>query len=232
MISNLKSVLVIAAHPDDEVLGCGGLMARLAQSGTKVTSVFLADGVSSRYEYVEKEAWSKELATRRQAGAKAAEILGSQPPIYYDFSDNQLDQIPLLELAKVVEYHFEEMSPDLVLTHFPGDLNVDHRKVSEAVATAARPGGKDNPPEIWAFEVPSSTEWNLISNLDFTPDIFVDISKHVDQKILALDAYNFEMRAFPHPRSKRAILALMDWRASNSGLSQAESFFLLRKIIK
>jgi LmbE family N-acetylglucosaminyl deacetylase len=228
---NYSRVLVISAHPDDEVLGCGGLMSRLAKHGIQVTSIFLADGVSSRHDYLHKESWSDELMERRRACVKAAEILGSQQPIFYDFPDNQLDQVPILQLARAIEKHINTLSPDLILTHFPGDLNIDHRRVSEAVITAARPGTRNNPSEIWAFEVLSSTEWNATPNSYFKPDIFVDITDQVSSKLNALQAYNYEMREFPHPRSEKAIRALLEWRGSNSGLLNAEAFIQLRRII-
>lgn len=226
------NVLVVAAHPDDEVLGCGGLMSKLADDGAKVSSLFLADGVSSRYEYEQKESWSEELNERRVACRQAAKILGSQSPIFLDFPDNQLDQIPLLQLSREIEKHIDTLSPDLILTHYSGDLNVDHRKVSEAVITAARPKVEGNPTEIWAFEVPSSTEWNALSGSDFKPTIFIEIQDHVRRKLDALSAYNFEMREFPHPRSEKAIMALLEWRGSNSGLQNAEAFTQLRRIIR
>lgn len=227
-----KNVLVVAAHPDDEVLGCGGFISKLVQNGASVSTLFISDGVSSRKNYFEKKLWKDELEIRRAAAFDAASIMGTAKPVFYNFPDNQLDQVPLLELAKIVEDHLKTILPNLVLTHFPGDLNVDHRRVAEAVTTASRPGSKGSPSEIWAFEVPSSTEWSLIPNQNFTPNIFVDVSEQSDKKIKALEAYNFEMREFPHPRSKKAIVALMDWRASSSALTQAESFVLLRKILK
>ena len=232
MTYHFKSVLVLAAHPDDEVLGCGGFMAKLAQEEAKVTAVFLADGVSSRYDSNAELSWNEELGKRRRAAMEAAEALGSQVPIFHDFPDNQLDQIPLLLLSKEIESHIDTINPDLILTHFPGDLNIDHRRVSEAVITAARPGVNNFLKEIWAFEVPSSTEWNAAPNSSFKPDIFVEIKDHVRNKLNALQAYNHEMREFPHPRSEKAIKALLDWRGSNSGLQNAEAFILLRRIIR
>lgn len=231
-LSKYSNVLVVAAHPDDEALGCGGLMSKLAQDGSKVTSIFLADGVSSRYEYNQKESWNNELNERRHACVQAAKILGSQSPIFHDFPDNQLDQIPLLHLSREIEKHIDTLSPDLILTHFSGDLNLDHRKVSEAVITAARPSVGSYPTEIWAFEVPSSTEWNALTNSDFKPNVFIEVKDQVRSKLEALSEYNFEMREFPHPRSEKAIMALLEWRGSNSGLQNAEAFTQLRRIIR
>ena len=228
----IASALVVAAHPDDEVLGCGGLISRLGKEGTNVNVVFLSDGVSARYEGADRGKWAIELETRRNSGLEAARLLGANDPIYYDFLDNQLDQVPLLALTKIVERHLDEFTPNLVLTHFPGDLNLDHRRVAEAVITSTRPGIRKFPHEVWAFEVPSSTEWGAHLHTGFSPDIFVEVSAQVKSKLEALNAYNFEMRDFPHPRSERAIRALLDWRGSNAGLLQAEAFVQLSRVIR
>ena len=228
----IASALVVAAHPDDEVLGCGGLISRLAKEGTSVNVVFLSDGVSARYDGTDRGNWVAELATRRNSGLEAAKLLGANDPIYYNFLDNQLDQVAILALTKIVEKYLDEFTPNLVLTHFPGDLNIDHRRVAEAVITATRPGMREFPDEVWAFEVPSSTEWGAHLNSGFSPDVFVEVSAHVKSKLAALGAYNFEMREFPHPRSERAIRALLDWRGSNAGILQAEAFVQLSRVVR
>ena len=222
-------VLVIAAHPDDEVLGCGGTIARLADAGDEVRIAILGEGATSRH--VEKDAGRSEVEKLKRQGRAAAKILGASAPGFFGLPDNRFDTIPLLEVVKIVEALLKERPADVVYTHHGGDLNVDHRVTLRAVLTATRPTGADTPREVLAFEVPSSTEWSFHGSIEaFRPNVFVDVSTTIDAKIEAMKAYRSEIRAFPYPRSEEAIRALAAWRGSSAGMKAAEAFELVRSL--
>jgi len=224
-------ILVVAAHPDDEVLGCGGTLARLSQEGHTVHTLFLADGESSRTTG-KKTASSKLMHERKKAADRAKQILGCSSIEFCNLMDNRLDGIDLLDIVKIVEKYIHRYSPELVFTHHAGDLNIDHRIAHEAVITACRPQPGNSVKELLFFEIPSSTEWcPPNSHKIFTPTVFVDISSTISDKLKALQAYENEMRHFPHPRSIEAVEALTRWRGATIGVPAAEAYILGRKII-
>ena len=219
-------MLVIAAHPDDEVLGCGGTIARFAREGARVHVAFLADGVSSR-----EGAPAAELDARRSAARRAGEILGVGSMSFGDFPDNRMDTVPLLDVIKVIEGLIGEHAPDAVFTHHAGDVNVDHRRIHEAVTAACRPQAGHPVRTLLSFEVPSSTEWQLPGTaIAFEPNWFVDISSTLEAKLAALEAYSQELRDWPHPRSRRGVGHLAHWRGATVGVDAAEAFVLGRQL--
>lgn len=225
----MRSVLILAAHPDDEVLGCGGTMAKLADLGTAIHVAFMADGVFSRAGSVEEQ--PVELLARRSAAEKACGILGARSVNFGDFPDNRMDTVAMLDIAKAVEKLIAEFQPDTVFTHHSGDLNIDHRRIHEAVATACRPQCGHPVKTLLCFEVPSSTEWQLPGSApDFAPNWFVDISGTLNRKLAALDAYAGELRAWPHPRSRQGVEHLARWRGATVGADAAEAFVLGRQL--
>ena len=222
-------VLVVAAHPDDEVLGCGGTIARHRSEGDDVTLLFLADGVGARDGLTGGDT---DLQIRRTAGIAAASLLGAAPPIYLDYPDNRLDTVPLLDLVQAVERVAGKFHPTRVYTHHFGDLNVDHRVCHQAVLTAFRPAPGQSVRSIYAFEVPSSTEWSFgCQPQGFQPNHFVDISSFIAAKIEAMELYEIELRPFPHARSIGAIEALATWRGVTIGCKAAEAFTVIRQIV-
>ena len=226
--------LIVAAHPDDEVLGCGGTIAKIVANGGAVQTIFLADGESSRFPItdIHSRRVKEKIAARRDAANAAAKIVGSEPPKFYDFPDNRLDTIALLDISKIIEEEITAFSPQRVITHFAGDLNRDHQIVLEAVMIATRPVLKSCVNEVISFEIPSSTEWGPVGvGLQFSPNLFVSVDEFVNLKFAALDAYEVEMRNFPHPRSKEAIEALMKWRGATVGTKSAESFMVERILV-
>ena len=224
-----QSILILAAHPDDEALGCGGTIAKLADEGAIVHVAFLADGVFSRAS--EQAAQQLELASRRAAAQKACEILGVKSVSFGDFPDNRMDTIPLLEITQVVETLIAEHQPEIVFTHHAGDVNIDHRRLHEAVVTACRPQQGHPVKTLLCFEVPSSTEWQLPGSAPaFTPNWFIDISATLVRKLTALDAYADELRAWPHPRSLQGVEHLAHWRGARVGVDAAEAFILGRQL--
>jgi LmbE family N-acetylglucosaminyl deacetylase len=224
-----SSVLILAAHPDDEVLGCGGTIAKLADNGALVHVAFLADGVFSRKDNTGNQL--DELATRRAAAKKACDILGVKSISFGDIPDNRMDTVALLDITKSVEELISEHRPEVIYTHHAGDVNIDHRRTHEAVVTACRPQLGHPVKTLLSFEVPSSTEWQLPGSAPiFAPNWFVDISKTLDRKLAALDAYMFELRDWPHPRSRQGVEHLARWRGATVGVDAAEAFMLGRQL--
>jgi LmbE family N-acetylglucosaminyl deacetylase len=224
-----NNVLVVAAHPDDEVLGCGGTIARHVAEGDRVDVVFFTDGVGARFANESSVSHAEQLV-RNESARRAAEILGIAPPACFGFPDNRLDGIDLLDLVKAVESAGERCRPSIVYTHWAGDLNVDHRLVYQSVITAFRPIEGTAVTRIRSFEIPSSTEWGDRSVTPaFQPNLFVAIDRFMDVKRRALEVYAQELRPFPHPRSNEALEALARWRGAEAGLKAAEAFVTIRE---
>ncbi|MDD5431145.1 MAG: GNAT family N-acetyltransferase [Candidatus Pacebacteria bacterium] len=222
-----KKILVVAAHPDDEVLGCGATIARHTAGGDTVWVLILGEGIASRSGIPpeEKEKMLKEL---HASAEKASKILGVEKLILKNLPDNKLDTVPLLDIIKMVEGVVAEFKPDIIYTHNHSDLNVDHRLTVEAVALSIRPvEGWPSLEQVLSFEVPSSTEWNFIKEDSFKPNVFVDISNFMDKKIDAMNAYETEFRKFPHPRSLEYVGALAVVRGGKAGMMKAEAFSLI-----
>lgn len=219
-------ILVVAAHPDDEALGCGGALVRHAEEGAKIGVVFVTDGEGARAGAAKDAVRKREKDARR-----AGEILGIDDFEFVALPDNQLDSLPLLDITQKIERAIGKFEPDVIYTHHGGDLNIDHRIVHQAVMTACRPLPGSSVRQIYAFEVASSTEWATPAIGEaFRPNRFVDISATLGRKVAALEAYRAEMRPFPHARSIQAVQALAAWRGASVGLKAAEAFVLLRSI--
>ena len=219
-------ILVIAAHPDDEVLGCGGYLALSAARGRSVNVLILADGESSR------STSDGCNLNRRTAAQNAAYALGIADVTLLNLPDNRLDSLPLLDIVQLIEKRIREVNPTTVLTHHHGDVNIDHRIAHEATLAACRPMSGNVVNELLFFEIPSSTEWRpALAGSGFAPTVFVDISSVLLQKNAALLAYAGELRHSPHPRSIESIDALAVWRGATAGLHKAEAFALGRAIL-
>lgn len=219
------SILVIAAHPDDEVLGCGAAIARHAAAGEGVHIIFVSDGETSR-----GGAEAHDISAREQMAQSAAERLGARPPIFLGFPDNQLDTVSILDIAKAIETATRDLAPRRIYTHHSGDLNVDHVQVARACLTAFRPqAGAHTVEDILSFEVLSSTHWNEPA-ASFIPNVFISADGFEDIKIAALEAYASEMREWPHARSLQSARHLMAMRGAIIGQPSAEAFMLLRRI--
>jgi N-acetylglucosamine malate deacetylase 1 len=222
-----KKILVVAAHPDDEVLGCGGTMARHVNNGDKVYVVFMSDGVSSRVN-----AKDNEMSERESCAKKSSKILGAQIPRFFNFPDNRMDTIPMLDIVQPLEEVICKIEPEVVYTHHSGDLNIDHQITNQATMTACRPQPGKTISEIYTFEILSSTGWGAPTVVNvFTPNTFIEITDVWKKKVEALYCYDTELIDFPHARSYKGIEALAIYRGSSVGVKHAEAFSLERRII-
>lgn len=218
-------VLTVAAHPDDETLGAGGTMAWHAARGDTVWACVLADGASSRHSHVQQQA---------DCARQACDVLGVDRLVMVGLPDQRLDTLSLLDVITPIERCIEELQPDVVLTHFMGDVNEDHRLVARATMVATRPVPGTPVRRVCAFEIPSSTDWAPpIPGSIFAPNVFVDISETLETKLTAMKAYAgthiSEVRPYPHPRSLEALTAYAQRHGAASGLLAAEPFMLLRE---
>ena len=223
----MKTVLVVAAHPDDEILGVGGTVAKHVANGDTVYAIILGEGQTSRGDKREdiSEDIVKELHKNTMESAKA---VGYKDVFFADFPDNRFDQVDLLDIVKEVE---KKVQPEIIYTHYSGDLNIDHQYTARAVLTATRPIGDYPVKEIYAFETLSSSEWNFdySGQPAFCPNVFVDITEYYQKKEDAMKCYVSELCQFPHPRSLEGMDVLAKTRGMTIGKQRAEAFMLIRK---
>jgi LmbE family N-acetylglucosaminyl deacetylase len=222
-------VLAVAAHPDDEILGCGGTLARHVDAGDEVTVVLLAEGVTSRDSNRDSEAKANQISSLREVARAANLKVGVTDLHFVGLADNRMDSYNLIDVVKKIEAFKDQINPNIVYTHFPHDLNVDHQITSKAVLTAFRPQPKEFLNLLAFFEVASSTEWAWQSpSNSFSPTMCVNIESTIDKKIMALREYLPEMRAWPHSRSIESIAHLTGWRGCSNGFKSGESFVVAR----
>jgi LmbE family N-acetylglucosaminyl deacetylase len=218
------NVLVLAAHPDDEVLGCGGTIARLASEGHRVTVAIFGQGAASRYAPASLDALAN-AGTLKSQSYEAARILGNVDIKHFDLPDNRFDSVDLLDIIKTLEGLAGVVRPHEVYTQHGGDLNIDHAITFRAAMTCFRPIPDSSVRALYAFEVASSTEWAFGKfSPAFIPDTFIDISMFLDRKLKALAAYQDELRSSPHPRSIEGVSAQARDRGARVGVGAAEAF--------
>ena len=224
-------VLVIAAHPDDEVLGCGGAIAKHIARGDDVHVVILAEGITSREKCRDRSAHEDELSELAKSARQAHDVLGVKHLTLHDLPDNRMDGMELLDIVKIVEGYVSGLRPRIVYTHWIGDVNVDHGVIHRAVVTACRSMPGSTVERILYFEVASSTEWQTPGSAPaFVPQWYIDITSELALKLKALGAYASEMRDWPHSRSLKAVEYLAHLRGANIGCDAAEAFVLGRNI--
>lgn len=230
-----KSILVVVAHPDDEVLGLGATMHRLIHHhGCIVRTLILGEGLTSRADQRDPQRWETELATHRANIEAARRVIGYKSVGIYDFPDNRFDTVALLDIIKVIEKEKEQFQPEVIFTHHGGDVNIDHQRTFEAVITACRPIKDEKVKTIITFETMSGTEWRASNDpRHFVPNLFMEIAEeNLEAKIKAMEAYEFERRPSPHPRSPEALkIRAQMWGIAN-GINMAEAFYLIRTICK
>jgi len=223
-------ILVIAAHPDDEVLGCGGTIARLAHEGHQIYIAILGEGITSRYARRD-QADQSQLKALHARSKRVAEFLGAKDLFVYNLPDNCFDTVSLLDIVKIIEELVEQISPQVIYTQHGGDLNVDHAMVYRATLTATRPMPGKPVKAVYAYEIASSTEWAFQKfSPVFHPNVFIDISDTLELKLQAMQLYESEARSFPHPRSTEALRGIARRWGSVVGLEAAEAFELVRDV--
>lgn len=229
----MKTILVVAAHPDDEILGVGGTVARHVAKGDQVYAMILGEGQTSRGEHREDTSLDIVAALHKNTLESAREI-GYKDVFFAYFPDNRFDSIDLLDIVKTVEQMVHKLRPQIIYTHYSGDLNIDHQCTARAVLTATRPMADCCVEEILAFETLSSSEWNYDYSVQpaFCPNVFVDITDYYDQKEQAMSCYVSELCTFPHPRSLTGMDVLSRMRGMAAGMERAEAFMLMRRTVR
>jgi len=217
-----NKILIIAAHPDDEVLGCGGTISKLKHEN-EINVIFMTNGVSARGKNK-----LKEIKERKHSCLKLFKYLSIPKPFFFDFPDNEMDKIPLLKIVKKIENKIRLIKPDTIFTHYSHCLNIDHKKTFDAVITACRPVNKLTVKKILSFEIPSSTDWAMYDGNQFHPNYFIDVSKNIEEKIKLIKFYKDELREYPHSRSYKGIKSLASVRGMSCGVKFAEGFYLNR----
>lgn len=226
----MKKILVFAAHPDDELLGCGATLLKHQKKGFKIKTFFFGDGESSRN--IDKKKIFK-LIIRREKQAETVSKKGKfEKPIFKRFPDNRLDTVPLLDIVKFIEKQIKDNKPEIIFTHFENDLNIDHQIIYRAVITATRPLSKTFVKKIYSFEIPSSTDFSISRKLKkvFNPNLYFNVESTISKKINLLKLYKDEIKKWPHSRSLKSIKNLAMYRGSQIGIKYAEAFIIVREL--
>lgn len=224
----MKKILIVVAHHDDEILGCGGTVNKLVNEGNEAYTLILGEGPYSRYTNEDRIKAEKESLEKKKRAIKANSIIGVKEVFFKKFPDNRFDSVALLDIIKAIEEVKVKIMPSIIFTHYKGDLNVDHQLTYKATITASRPMKDESVKEIYSFPILSSTEWNF--PLSFSPDVFFDINETMERKLKAMQEYQSELRDFPHPRSLEGLkVSAKNW-GMLVGLNYTEAFKLIRLI--
>tara|TARA_B100002019_G_scaffold287817_1_gene300413 strand:- start:1904 stop:2590 length:687 start_codon:yes stop_codon:yes gene_type:complete len=216
-----NKILIVAAHPDDEILGCGGTILKFKKTHN-IKIIFMTNGVSARGKN------KKEIILRRKACINLYKYLKLEKPVFFNFPDNKMDSVPLLKIVKKLEKIIDKEQPEIIFTHYSECLNIDHKITSQAVMTACRPLKNCSVKKILSFEILSSTEWAKFKNKTFEPNYFIDVSSTIKGKLKAMKFYRRELKKYPHSRSLVAIKSLASFRGVSCGVEFAEGFYLNR----
>jgi LmbE family N-acetylglucosaminyl deacetylase len=223
--------MVVVAHPDDELLGCGATMHKLTNEyGCTIRAIILGEGITSRANNRDVDQWKSELEKHKANIHTAASRIGYESVGIYDFPDNRFDTVALLDIVKIIEKEKEAFKPEIIFTHHGGDLNIDHQRTFEAVITASRPLPDEIVKTIITFETPSGTEWRASSDpRHFVPNLFVELSEeNMESKVKGMESYEFEKRTYPHPRSPGALRILAQRYGIMMGGGLYEAFQIIR----
>ena len=229
-----KKIMLVVAHPDDEILGLGASMHKLIHEyQNEIHVIILGEGITSRSDERNPDKWKSELELHKKNILEAQSFIGYESLSIYDFPDNRFDSISLLDIIKVIEKEKNIFKPDIIFTHHGGDLNIDHQKTFEAVMTSCRPVENENVKTIISFETPSGTEWRASSNPHhFIPNLFIEVSEaDILAKIKAMESYEFEKRNYPHPRSPKALKILAQRWGVSIGCNYSEAFCIVRSLL-
>tara|TARA_B100000242_G_scaffold285592_1_gene250235 strand:- start:3617 stop:4291 length:675 start_codon:yes stop_codon:yes gene_type:complete len=222
-----KKILIVVAHPDDETIGCGGYIYKNIKEGNKVYCASFTNGIDARENYKKKDIKDRSLAAK-----KVSKILKFKWVLMENFPDNKLDIVPLIKIIKKIEVIKKKIKPDIILTHYPYDLNIDHQIISQAVCTAFRPLKNETWSDLFFFEVASATDYNPKFHNKFDPNLFINIEKEWKKKEEALRAYGKEVSKTRTSRSIKNIKKLNQLRGIQNGLNIVEAFFYSKKIIR
>ena len=226
-----RKILIILAHPDDEVLGAGGLIIKARSMGASVRIVWLGEGISARFKKSEFNSKSyNEASLLRQNGAKKAmKVLGIDS---YDFGKLhclRFDQTPIIDITKKIENEIRKFEPDILITHNPSEVNIDHVITFKAVEAATRPNANTKNIIVLGCEIPCSGRW--VFENKFQPNIYIDIKDFFEKKLLAWSKYTGEARQFPFPRSNDGLATLAKYRGMEAGVEMAEAFKIWRLLL-
>lgn len=228
-----KKILIVVAHPDDEILGLGGTMAHLIKNyDVKTKVIILGEGITSRSDNRNPDLWRNELETHRNNILQAQKAIGYHKVGIYDFPDNRFDSVAVLDIIKTIEKEKLDFNPDVIFTHHGGDVNIDHQRTFDAVITCCRPMAHESVKTIITFETMSGTEWRASTDpKHFIPNLFVSITEEeLNAKIKAMESYEYEKRIYPHPRSPEALKIVAQRWGVAMGVPYAEAFCLVRNI--
>ncbi|MFA5317874.1 MAG: PIG-L family deacetylase [Patescibacteria group bacterium] len=221
-----NNILVIAAHPDDEILGIGGTILKHIKNGDQVSILILGDGESSRMS-----ATAVDIAKRKEQVKEVAKKLKIKNIFIDELPDNKFDSVSLLEIIKKIETIINKIKPNIIYTHHAHDLNIDHCLTFQAVLTVCRPQPDFFVKKILTFETLSSTEWQIKNGQNnFCPNEYVNIEKFINKKIEILEIYKDELRDCPHPRSIEGVKVLAKYRGMEVGYKYAEAFQVIRNL--
>jgi LmbE family N-acetylglucosaminyl deacetylase len=226
-----KKILVVAAHPDDDILGCGGTLAKAVSLKAKVKIIFLGEGVSSRFDSGEENTVRSKKANeiRTRECIESLKVIGIKNHIFENRLCTRFDELPLLNLVKSIEREIKSFRPNVIFTHNRSEVNIDHKLTYDAVEVACRPINKKFLKQVYSFEIVCSGNWKFEKN--FSPTTYVDITKFFKKKLISWSKYKNENNKFPHPRSKLGIETLARYRGMQSDNLFAEAFMLEREII-
>lgn len=227
-----NKILIVAAHPDDEVLGCGATILKMVKSGYEAHLLILGEGKTSR-SVSGLGNFKQDLEELNKETMNSCKVLGISSFENAGFPDNKFDSLALLDIVQKIEEVKNKIRPDIIFTHHFGDINIDHQVTHRAVLTATRPMRDECVKEVYSFEVASSTEWNSYSRENiFIPNVFVEVENEIDDKVLAMDQYCSELREYPHPRSLQYIKEMAKNNGVRVGLKYSENFCLIRSVNK
>ncbi|WP_320667190.1 PIG-L family deacetylase [Prochlorococcus sp. MIT 1307] len=225
----MKRILIIAAHPDDEVLGCGGLISKLKNSDCEFMVIFMAEGSSCRYENYQSKDANEAIIKRNNAAKSAMKYMGIMKYEFINFPCGRLDTVPIIEINKRIEHWIKIFQPDTIFTHSSTDSNNDHKIIYSSVIMATRPTPSCKVLRLYTFEVLSSSEWGF--EKCFKPNYFIQLNEtDVENKFNSLNIYNTEVKDYPFPRSREGIKANAMIRGMQVGVEYAEAFRLIREI--
>ena len=225
-------ILIIAAHPDDDILGCGGMSSKYKSVDIDIRVIFIVEGTSCRFNESDLNSAivQEEIYQRNSYGIKALNYLGVNNYKFYNLPCGRLDTVPIININKIMENEIREFKPTIIFTHSENDTNNDHRIIFRSTLMATRPVLTNKIRQLISFEILSSSEWNFGSEF-FKPNFFIELSEqNVQDKINALNFYESETKPYPFPRSTEGIKINCQYRGMQIGVKYAEAYKLLRSL--